>query len=148
MPRELSRNACRAFSRRQVVDGADVVKTTARDVVARRRVGAGHDPRGSQRDGVDLVRCVSVPDDELSVLGGGDEMSSVGGPVHGVDLGKMALECALGLHGKARQGLDAVAGDIADCMQRLAFQHRGEVRCGVVRCGAVQCSAGQGSAAQ
>jgi hypothetical protein len=63
-------------------------------------------------------------------------MSSVGRPVHGVDLGKMALECALGLHGKARQGLDAVAGDIADCMQLLASQHRGW-RCSAVRCDAV-----------
>lgn len=144
MSGELSRNTCGAFPRRQVVDGADVVKTTARDVVARRRVRAGHDPRGSQRDGVDLVRCVSVPDDELSVLRSGNEMSAVGRPVHGVDLGKMALKCTLGLHGKARQGLDAVAGDIADCMRLLASQHRGgrcsAVRCSAVQCGAVRCS--------
>ena len=85
---------------------------------------------------MDLVRRVSVPDDELSVLRSGNEMSAVGRPVHGVDLGKMALKCTLGLHGKARQGLDAVAGDIADCMRLLASQHRGG-RCSAVRCDAV-----------
>jgi hypothetical protein len=42
-------------------------------------------------------------------------MSAVGRPVHGVDLGKMALEGALRLHGEARQSLDAVSGDIANC---------------------------------
>lgn len=40
---------------------------------------------------MDLVCCVSIPNDELSVLGGGNEMPAVGGPVHGVDLGKMPL---------------------------------------------------------
>lgn len=115
--RELARDTCGAFSRRQVVDGADVIEPTAGYVVAGGRVGAGHDPRRPQGDGVDLVRCVGVPDDELAVLRGGDKVSAVGRPVHGVDLGEMALEGALCLHRKARQGLDAVAGHIADCSQ-------------------------------
>jgi hypothetical protein len=42
-------------------------------------------------------------------------MSAVRGPVHGVDFGQMALECALRLHGEARQGLDAVSRNIANC---------------------------------
>ena len=64
---------------------------------------------------MDLVCCVGVPDDELAVLRGRDEVSAVGGPVHGVDLCQMALEGALRLHCEARQGLDTVTGDIADC---------------------------------
>jgi len=63
---------------------------------------------------MNLVCCVGVPDDELAVLRGGDEMPPVGRPMHGVDLCEMALESALGLHGQAWQGLDTVSGDIAN----------------------------------
>lgn len=118
--RQLARDACWAFAGGEVVDGADVVEATAGDVVARGRVGAGHDPRGAQGDGVDLVGCVCVPDDELSVLRGRDEMPSVRGPVHGVDFGEMALEGALRLHGEARQSLDAVSSNIADWTGRVS----------------------------
>lgn len=38
----------------QVVNGADVIQASAGHVVARRGVRTGHDPRGTQRDGVDL----------------------------------------------------------------------------------------------
>lgn len=38
----------------QVVDGADVVQTSAGNVVPRRGIGARHHPGGAQRDGVDL----------------------------------------------------------------------------------------------
>ena len=38
----------------QVVDGADVVQAAAGHVVPRGGVCAGHDPRGAQRDGMDL----------------------------------------------------------------------------------------------
>lgn len=74
---QLSGDARRPLPCRQVVDGADVVETTASDVVARGRVGAGHDPGRSQGDGVDLVGCVGVPDDELAVLRGRDEVPTV-----------------------------------------------------------------------
>lgn len=82
----------------QVVDGADVVETTAGDVVAARGIGAGHDPRRAEGDSVDLVRRVSVPDNQLAVLRGGHKVSPVGRPVHGIDLGQMALQGPLGLH--------------------------------------------------
>lgn len=52
----------------EVVYGADVVETTAGDKVARGGIGAGHDPRGAEGDGVDLVGGVGIPDDELAVL--------------------------------------------------------------------------------
>lgn len=42
--RKLSGNTGWALAGRQVVDGADVVQTTASHVVSGRRVGAGHDP--------------------------------------------------------------------------------------------------------
>lgn len=82
----------------EVVDGADVVKAAAGDVVAARGVGAGHDPRGPERDGVHLVGGVGVPDDELAVLRRRHEVSPVGRPVHGVDLCEMALQRPLGPH--------------------------------------------------
>lgn len=68
MARQLSRNAGRAFARGQVVDGADVVQATAGHIVAGGRVRARHDPRRPERDGMDLVGGVGVPDDELAVL--------------------------------------------------------------------------------
>lgn len=40
---------------------------------------------------MDFVGGVGVPNDELAVLGGGDEVSPIGRPVHGVDLGEMSL---------------------------------------------------------
>jgi hypothetical protein len=101
----------------QVVDGADVVETTACDKVSARGVGASHDPGRTQGDGVDLVGCVGVPDNELAVLGGGDEVPSVGGPVHGVDLGQMTLESAFRLHQLVlRDGLVSLLSDGADLM--------------------------------
>lgn len=38
----------------QIVDGADVIQTSAGHVVSRRSVCAGHDPRGTQWDGMYL----------------------------------------------------------------------------------------------
>lgn len=52
----------------EVVNGADIVEATTSDVVAAGGVGAGHDPRGSQGDGVDFVGGVGIPDDELAIL--------------------------------------------------------------------------------
>ena len=78
MPGELSSDAGRTFTGGEVVDGADVVETTASDVVAARRIGASHHPRGTERNRMNLVGRVGIPDDELTVLGSGDEMSTVG----------------------------------------------------------------------
>lgn len=82
----------------EVVDGADVVETTTGDVVTARSVCASHDPRGPQGDGMNLVCCVRVPNDQLSILRGRHQMSSVRRPVHGVDLGQVTLERSLRLH--------------------------------------------------
>lgn len=114
MTRELTGDPSRPVSGGEVVDGADVVETTAGDVVSRGGVGAGHDPGGAQGDGVDLVGGVGVPDDELAVLGGRDEMAAVGGPVHGVDFGEMALEIAARAHPDSGEGVSVVLGDLAD----------------------------------
>lgn len=88
----------------QGVDGADVVEATAGDEVPGGGIGGGHDPGGAEWDGVDLVGGVGIPDDELAVLGGGDDVAGVGGPVEGVDLGEVALERAAGLEGDAGEG--------------------------------------------
>lgn len=65
---ELARDASGTFARRQVVDGANVVETTAGHVVSAGRIGTSHDPGRAQGNGVDFVGGVGVPDDELSVL--------------------------------------------------------------------------------
>ena len=78
--------------RTEVIDRTNIVETTASDKVARGSIGAGHDPRGAEGNGVDLVCSISVPDDEFSVLGGRDEMTFVCCPMHGINLGEMAFE--------------------------------------------------------
>lgn len=99
MARELAGDSRRAVALLvEVVDGADIVQTAARDEITAGGVGAGHDPGRSQGYRVDLVGGVGVPDDELAILGGGNEMPPVRGPVHGVNLGQMALERAFSLH--------------------------------------------------
>lgn len=47
---------------------------------------------------MDFVCGVCIPDDELAVLRCRDEVSPVGGPVHGIDFGEMSLERAFRLH--------------------------------------------------
>lgn len=76
----------------QIIDRADVVETTASDKVARRCIGAGHDPRGAKGDCVNLVRSVGVPDDEFAVLRSRYKMPPVLRPMHSIDLCKMATE--------------------------------------------------------
>jgi len=87
-----------AFLRTEIVNGANVVETTAGDKVARRRIGTGHDPRRAKGDGMDLVRCVGIPDDELAVLRSRDQVALVGSPVHCVNLSQMTLERSPRLH--------------------------------------------------
>lgn len=55
-----------------------------------------------------LICCVGVPDDEFSVLRGRHEMSSIRGPVHGVDLGQVALERPTRPHSDARERVGIV----------------------------------------
>lgn len=118
----------------EVIYGANVVETTAGDKVARGGVGAGHDPGGAERDGVDLVGGIGVPDDELAVLRGGNEMSAVGRPVHGVNLGEMALEGALGLHELVLgDGLVCLLGNGADCTWQAAVSIGMGINMGDVR---------------
>jgi hypothetical protein len=90
----------------EIVDGADVVQSSAGDKVPRGGVRAGHDPGRAERDRVHLVRRVGVPDDELPVLRGRDEVPLVLRPVHGVDLGEVALEGTSRTHGDPRQGVN------------------------------------------
>lgn len=51
---QLAANAHVALAGLQVVDGADVVQTSAGNVISRRCIGACHHPGGAQRYGVDL----------------------------------------------------------------------------------------------
>jgi len=134
VPAKLSCHPCRAFSRAQIVDGADVVETTAGHIVAAGRVGASHDPGRAEGNCVHLVCSVCIPDDELTVLRGGHEMSPVGRPVHGVDLGEMALESPLGPHTQTREGLCPLARNIANCNVKISLL-LGGTKIGIARHG-------------
>ena len=112
---ELARDPGRPFPSGEVVDGADVVEAAAGDVIAARGVGACHDPGRSQGNGMDFVGRVGIPDDELAVLGGRDEMSTIGRPMHSVDLGQMALQGLSRLHADPVQWLGVFAGHLTYC---------------------------------
>lgn len=69
--------------RLQVVNGADVIQTTAGNKVVGGSVGASHDPRRAEGNGVCLVCRESVPYEEFAVLRGRDKVDLIRGPVHG-----------------------------------------------------------------
>lgn len=76
-----------------LVDGAEVVQATAgNQAVLRLFKGAGHHPGGPERNRLQLVGGVAVPDDELAVLRGGDEVGVVAAPVHCVDLAEVTSQ--------------------------------------------------------
>lgn len=75
----------------EVVNRANVVETTASNVITAGSVCTSHDPRRPQGNGMDLVCGVGVPNNQFAILRGGHEVSSVGRPVHGVDLGQMTF---------------------------------------------------------
>lgn len=88
LPRHLHLSSRLSRSRSsQRVDRADVVQSTARNVLPRRRVGTRHDPAAPERNGVNFIRGVSVPDDQLAVLRRRDQMTTVVGPLQSVDFG-------------------------------------------------------------
>lgn len=102
---ELTSHLRCAFARFQVVDAANVIQATAGNPIARRRIRARHDPRRPQWNGMYLICRVGIPDDQLAILRGRHKMSLVEGPVHRIDLCKMALERPSDLHVDARQGI-------------------------------------------
>lgn len=63
---------------------------------------------------MDFVCSVGIPDDKLSILRSRDEMTSVGRPVHSVDLGEMTLERPTGLHSDARQSVGLILRDLTE----------------------------------
>lgn len=74
---------------------------------------------------MDLVRGVGIPDDQLSVLRGRYQVSPVRRPVHGVDLGEMALEGFPGLHHLVLgQGLLLRFREIGHCSVRISKPSR------------------------
>ena len=128
MTGKFSGDAGRAVASGKVVNGTDVVKTTTSDVVAAGRVGASHDPRRAERDCVHLVGGVCIPDDELTILRGGNEMSPVRRPVHRIDFGEMALEGPLGPHAQTREGFCPLTRNIANCIDELVCCLKGKIK--------------------
>jgi len=119
-PRRLGSSSSRSSrvvgSRFDRVNGADVVESSTGDEVSGRRVGTGHDPGRTKRDGVDFVGGVGVPDDEFPVLRSRNEVLLVGGPVHGVDLCEVTFERSTRLHDDSREGFD-FGGLSSDCRE-------------------------------
>lgn len=87
MPGQLTGHPSGTVMGGEVVDRADVVETAAGDIVAAGSVRASHDPRGAQRNGMDLVGGVGIPDDELAVLRCRDQVAPIRRPMHGIYLG-------------------------------------------------------------
>ena len=75
---------------------------------------------------MDLVGGVGVPDDKLSVLGCRDEVTAVGGPVHGIDLCKVTAEGATGTHDDTGQGRHLV-GHRPHCVRAVSVSKHGSV---------------------
>ena len=76
---------------------------------------------------MNLVGCVGIPDDQLSILRGGDQMTAVGGPVHSVNLGQVALKRATGLHSNSGEGVGLVGCDLADCTRVSVYSFKFEL---------------------
>lgn len=100
---KLASDTGRTFTRREIVNRADVVKTAASHVVTARSIGASHHPRGTEGNGMDFVRGIRIPDDELAVLRGRHQVSPIGGPMHGIYLGQVAFEDTSRLHSNSRE---------------------------------------------
>jgi len=79
---------------RKFVDGAQVIQTTTRNIVPGRRVCTGHDPGRTKRNGVHFVGREGIPDNELAILRGADEVTGISGPVQSIYFAQMALENA------------------------------------------------------
>lgn len=71
---------------------------------------------------MNLVRGVGIPNDEFSILRGRNEVTTVGGPVHGVNLGQMPLERPARLHTDTRQSLGLVLCDLTDCIMTMKHE--------------------------
>jgi len=52
----------------EIINGAYIIKTTARHEVPCRGVGARHHPRASQRNRVNLISCERIPHNQLTIL--------------------------------------------------------------------------------
>ena len=76
----------------EIVDRAYVVETSTSYKVPARSICTSHDPRRPERNGVYFVGSVGIPNDELTILRSRYEMSSVGRPVHSINLSEMSLE--------------------------------------------------------
>jgi len=71
----------------QVVNWADIVQAPTRDKVTRGGICTRHHPGWAQGNSMDLVCRITVPHNQFSILRGGDQVSWVSAPVHGVHLG-------------------------------------------------------------
>ena len=121
---ELARDTGGTFTRGQIIDGTDVIQTTAGHVVSAWRISTGHDPGRSQGDGVNFVGGVGIPNNELSVLRGRDKVAAVGRPVHGVDLGKMALQRPARFHANSGESIGLALRNLANCRHKVSTGSR------------------------
>ena len=102
MAGKLASDTGRTIARREIVDRTDIVEAPASHIIATGSIGASHHPRGAEGNGMDFIRGVGIPDDELAVLRGGNQVSPVSGPMHGIYLRQMALKNTPRLHANSR----------------------------------------------
>jgi len=89
---QLAAGLNRNLSRPEVVDAARVVKPSASNKTPVGTVAARHNPRTAQRNNMNLVRSKPIPHKQLAVLRRRNKMVRVRGPLHSIDLRKMALQ--------------------------------------------------------
>ena len=82
----------------QAENRANIVQTTTSHKVPRGRVANSHHPRRAKRDSVDFVGGDSIPNQQLSVLGSGDNVFVVVRPVQSVDLGQVTFQGTTDFH--------------------------------------------------
>ena len=125
---QFSGDANVSFAILEAVNRTDVVQATTGYKATRWRVSTRHDPRRAQGNGVDFVGGVRVPDNQLSILTGRHQISRVTAPVHSIDLGQVASQCAPGPHldssNRFQAGRRLHQACVACCLSRILYEQR------------------------
>ena len=74
---------------------------------------------------MNFVGSVRIPNNELAILRGRDEVATVSSPVHGVDLRKVTLERAARLHHDAGERVNLCSHSANYLMSRVGGGQRG-----------------------
>lgn len=99
MSRKFTGDTDIAFPCLETINGADIVESSASNERAGRCVGTGHDPTRSKWDSMHLVSCISIPNNQFSILWSWDQVTWwICSPMHGVYFGQVTSKCSSGSH--------------------------------------------------